>query len=226
MSKFYRFPHTPYIKWLGSAPLRDDKVLTQAEVEDLLSKEVIVEEKIDGANIGLSLDENKNIRIQNRGDYLIEPYIGQFTHLPIWLERNKYQIRQHLAPNMIVFGEWCAARHSLDYTNLPDYYLLFDIFDKETKRFWSSDRRNLWAQQAGLNPIRRVSSGIYSIEDLLVLLSEAKSYYREGSPEGIVIRRDTEAWNIGRGKLVQLEFSQTIINHWSSRPMQWNRVIY
>ncbi len=50
--------------------------------------------------------------------------------------------------------------------------------------------------------------------------------YRDGSPEGIVVRKDDGTWNIGRGKLVQLEFVQTISDHWSSRPLQWNRIVY
>ena len=58
-TKFFRFPHT-----------RDDKVLSHAEVASLLSGEVVVEEKLDGANVGLSLDANGNLVVQNRGQYL------------------------------------------------------------------------------------------------------------------------------------------------------------
>ncbi len=55
-STFYRFPHTPHLAWLGSGPVRDDKVFTPQEANDFLSDGVSVEEKIDGANIGFSLD--------------------------------------------------------------------------------------------------------------------------------------------------------------------------
>lgn len=42
--------------------------------------------------------------------------------------------------------------------------------------------------------------------------------------EGIVIRRDSEHWNEQRAKLVRAEFVQSIEEHWSRRPLEWNRV--
>lgn len=52
---FFRFPHTPHLAWLGTVPPRSDKVLAEDEVANLLAKEVVVEEKVDGANIGFSV---------------------------------------------------------------------------------------------------------------------------------------------------------------------------
>ncbi|MFX8075086.1 RNA ligase family protein, partial [Acinetobacter baumannii] len=82
MTDFFRFPHTPHVAWLGAGQPRDDKVLSPPEVAALLSGEVIVEEKVDGANLGLSLGEGGTLRAQNRGQYLIPPYSGQFARLP------------------------------------------------------------------------------------------------------------------------------------------------
>ncbi len=125
MTPFYRFPHTPHIKWLGKGEPRDDKLLTPEEAAELLSEEVILEEKIDGANTGFSLDEGGNIRAQNRGSYLEKPYRGQFSRLSGWLGEFGYTIAPRLTPPLIAFGEWCAARHSLDYDSLPDYFFLY-----------------------------------------------------------------------------------------------------
>ena len=47
------------------------------------------------------------------------------------------------------FGEWCAARHSLDYGALPDWWLLFDIYDRRAGAFWSTARRDAWARRHG-----------------------------------------------------------------------------
>lgn len=84
-TKFFRFPHTPHLAWLGNSSPRDDKVLSHGEVASLLSGEVVVEEKLDGANVGLSLDANGNLVVQNRGQYLSGPHTGQFARLPSWL---------------------------------------------------------------------------------------------------------------------------------------------
>src|SRR5690606_5510157 len=62
MTEFLRFPHTPHLAWLGTAPLRGDKVLSPVEVEALLSRTVVVEEKVDGANLGFSVDESGALR--------------------------------------------------------------------------------------------------------------------------------------------------------------------
>ena len=85
MTPFFRFPNTPHIRWLAGGSARGDKILSEPEVADLLSGEVTVEEKVDGANIGVSLDDAGRLRAQNRGQFLEEPFRGQFSRLPAWL---------------------------------------------------------------------------------------------------------------------------------------------
>ena len=72
---------------------------------------------------------------QNRGQYIEAPYRGQFAHLPVWLAQYNVCLRRVLKPNLIVFVEWCAARHSLDYAALLDWLLLFDVSDSTADRF-------------------------------------------------------------------------------------------
>lgn len=72
-STFFRFPPTPHLAWLGSGPIRDDKVFTPQEAKDFLAHAISVEEKVDGANIGFSPDASGEVQIQQRGDYLQAP---------------------------------------------------------------------------------------------------------------------------------------------------------
>ena len=81
---FYKFPSTPYIE-VDSTVKRNDKILLQKEVSNLLCNEIIIEDKIDGANLGISFDSNGQIKLQNRGEYIIAPYLGQWKKLPDWL---------------------------------------------------------------------------------------------------------------------------------------------
>lgn len=120
MADFFRFPHTPHLAWLGGGSPRDDKVMLPSEVSALLASNVVVEEKLDGANVGLSLASDNSLLVQNRGQYLAEPYAGQFARLPAWLGQHGEDLRAVLKPNLTLFGEWCAARHSLDYAALPE----------------------------------------------------------------------------------------------------------
>ncbi len=56
MSDYFRFPSTPHLAWLAKDGMpRGDKLLSPTEAQSLLSGDVVVEEKLDGANLGLSL---------------------------------------------------------------------------------------------------------------------------------------------------------------------------
>lgn len=60
-------------------------MLSPAEAEDLLSGPVVLEEKLDGANLGFSVSPDGVLRAQNRGQYLPQPFHGQFARLGPWL---------------------------------------------------------------------------------------------------------------------------------------------
>ncbi|WP_374327875.1 RNA ligase family protein [Azonexus sp.] len=223
-SSFFRFPHTPHLVWLGQNTPRDDKVLSSAEVQALLAGNVVVEEKLDGANLGFSLASDCSLRAQNRGQYLLEPHAGQFARLPAWLAQHGAALSRVLIPDLIVFGEWCAARHSLDYAALPDWFLLFDVYDRSAGRFWSSARRNALAASAGLTCVPEVARGRHSVASLKGLVTTLSSLYRQGPLEGLVIRQESAQWCECRAKLVRAEFTQTIETHWRKRAIEWNRV--
>ncbi|MGQ3027930.1 MAG: RNA ligase family protein [Ferrovibrionaceae bacterium] len=224
MTDFFRFPHTPHVAWLGAGQPRDDKVLSPPEVAALLSGEVIVEEKVDGANLGLSLGEGGMLRAQNRGQYLIPPYSGQFARLPGWIAAHGEALARVITPGLILFGEWCAARHSLDYDHLPDWFLLFDVYDREAGRFWSVARRNAMAEALGFDHVPRLAEGRFTVPRLKELLAGVPSRYRQGPPEGLVIRRDDADHCLARAKLVRADFTQAIEGHWRSRAISWNRL--
>lgn len=223
MTDFFRFPHTPHLAWLGEGAPRDDKVLSPSAVTALLAAEVVVEEKLDGANVGLSIAPNGSLRAQNRGQYLAEPHAGQFARLPAWLAQHGDCLRTALTSNLVLFGEWCAARHSLDYTALPDWFLLFDVYDRSEERFWSSTRRNALASRVGLVTVPQVLHGKTTLMALKQLVASKQSHYRDGPLEGVVIRRESAEWCEARAKLVRPDFTQAIDTHWRKRMIEWNR---
>jgi ATP-dependent RNA circularization protein (DNA/RNA ligase family) len=224
MTDFFRFPHTPHLAWLGEGSPRDDKVLSSSEATALLAADVVVEEKLDGANVGLSLAPDGSLRAQNRGQYLAEPHAGQFARLPAWMAQHGDALRSVLTSNLILFGEWCAARHSLDYATLPDWFLLFDVYDRHTGGFWSSPRRNALASRADLVTVPQVLQGKTTTAALQRLVTNTPSQYRQGALEGVVIRRESADWCEARAKLVRPDFTQAIDTHWRKRAIEWNRL--
>lgn len=226
MSDFFRFPHTPHLAWLAVGAPRDDKVLSSQEVAALLAGDVVVEEKLDGANLGISLDTKGQLRSQNRGQYLSEPHAGQFSRLPAWLAQHREALYSVLTHDLILFGEWCAARHSLDYAALPDWFLLFDVYDRSVGRFWSTSRRNILAHNTGLLTVPQVMHGKFTLAELKTVVMDTPSHYRQGALEGVVIRSESADWCENRAKLVRPDFTQSIETHWRKRTIEWNRVDY
>lgn len=224
MTEFFRFPSTPHLAWLSTeAAPREDKVLQSSEVQEILSNDVVVEEKIDGANLGLSLGPNGKLNIQNRGQYLVEPYHGQFSRIPAWLEQHGDQLNDALWDGIVVFGEWCAAKHSIRYDVLPDWFLMFDVYDRTEERFWSSNRRDILASALGLRTVPTLLRGKTDLPALEQLLATRVSTYTAGPMEGVVVRLETHDWCSRRAKLVRGEFTRAIEEHWSRRSIEWNR---
>lgn len=222
--EFFRFPHTPHLAWLGVGSPRDDKVLSRNEAASLLAVPVVLEEKLDGANLGVSLDAAGNLRLQNRGQYLRPPYHGQFARLATWLQGHADLLFDALTPDLLVFGEWCAARHSLGYDRLPDWWLVFDVYDRKVGKFWSVERRNDLMAVHGLTTVPTLERGRFTLPELLALVSDRPSSFREGSLEGIVVRTEDQGWTAERAKLVRADFVQNIGEHWRARAIEWNQL--
>lgn len=224
MSDFFRFPHTPHLAWLGEGSPRDDKVMTVEEAESFLAHAVVLEEKVDGANLGFSVSSDGGVRAQNRGQYLHRPFSGQFARLNGWLAIHEDALFEALGESLILFGEWVAAVHSLEYLDLPDYFLVFDVYDRSERKFWSTTRRDALVARLGLQRIHEIGIGRYPLSTIESLLASTTSAYRGGFCEGIYLRREDENWLNARAKLVRPDFVQGISEHWRSRNLRWNTV--
>jgi hypothetical protein len=222
MADFFRFPNTPHLAWLGEGIPRDDKVLSPREADELLGGEVIVEEKFDGANLGLSAGPGGGLRAQNRGQYLEPPYSGQFSRLASWLGGREALLAEGLGPTRILFGEWCAAIHSVAYDALPDWFLAFDVYDRGVSGFWSTKRRDHFVETMGLTPVPYLFVGRTTLNELKAMLADGRSAFGGGPMEGIVVRRESGDALQARAKLVRADFTQAIGEHWSRRRIQWN----
>lgn len=221
MTDFFRFPHTPHLAWLGKDQPRDDKVLAPHEVAGILAGEVIVEEKIDGANVGLSVSPDGDIVAQNRGGYLTRSHChDQFRPLWPWLDRHRDALFDALGGSLVLFGEWCYACHSVPYDRLPDWFLCFDVFDRTIDRFWSADRRNELLARISLESTPGVARGRFTIKQLEGLIGT--SLVGTGEMEGLVVRSEADGFVMARGKLVAARFTQQIEEHWSRGPVRPN----
>lgn len=224
MTAFFRFPSTPHLAWLGEGRPRDDKVLAPDEAESLLAGEVVVEEKVDGANLGISASEEGELRAQNRGTYLDPAHAHpQFRPLWPWLRAREAALVDALWPDLILFGEWCYAVHSVVYRGLPDWFLGFDVYDRSVAQFWDTSRRDALLRELGLHTVPRIAKGRFSIAEI-ARLAERESQVGGNVVEGVVVRREAEGFTVARAKLVRAEFTQAIDEHWSRGPLRRNEL--
>ncbi len=220
---FFRFPHTPHIKWLGSGEPRGDKILSELDVKEFLTQKLTVEEKIDGANVGFSVAANGKIQVQNRGTLIQRDAGGQFKHFWRWVNRHEQDMIGLLGDNLILFGEWCYAVHSLKYNSLPDWFIGFDIYDRKVCRFYSMPRRNEIFSLLEITPVHTIGIGHYSMNELIQCLN-LPSHYGAKQIEGIYLRQDEQGWLTRRAKLVRRDFIQTIEQHWSKKSVIPNSI--
>lgn len=218
---FFRFPHTPHLLWLGEGMPRADKVLAPHEAEAFLAHEVTVEEKVDGANVGLSIDPAGGLRAQNRGAWIErETCHPQFRPLFGWLARHRYALLAHLPPDAILFGEWCHAVHSVRYTRLPDWFLAFDVYDRGVRAFWDVARRDALVEAMGLARVPHIATGRFTLGEVPGLLGP--SQLTDGPAEGVYLKWTAGGDPSGRAKVVRPSFVQEIDEHWRGRRMEVN----
>lgn len=220
---FHKFPHTPHLLWFGAGSPRDDKLLKPAEVAEFLSGELVVEEKVDGANLGLSLGPDGRVRAQSRGHYLTPGRShAQWDPLWPWLAKLRVELEDGLQEGLLLYGEWCYAQHTIPYDLLPDWFLGFDIFETESARFWSADRRNDWLQERGLASIPEIKRGRLQSRQIVSLIDN--SAVGHVPREGIYLRREHNGLLQARAKVVNPAFRQQIEAHWTRRSVVSNRL--
>lgn len=219
---FFKFPTTPHLAILGDVQVRGDKVMSEFERNDFLMHELVVEEKVDGANLGISFDPDGKIHAQNRGNYLHLPGTGQWKKLAEWLALKTDVLFEQLTDGYILFGEWCYAKHSVVYDRLPDWFLGFDIFDKSTARFFSCNRRDGIFKAMGISQVPQIDRGHFTLAKLRELLSQ--SQLSDKPAEGLYLRIDQGDWLFQRAKLVRPAFIQSVEQHWSRSSIRPNRL--
>ena len=219
--EFVKFPRTPHLTWLGATPPRGDKMLSSQEATALLKRPVIVEEKIDGACIGLSVAPGGAVLAQNRGAYLTPSSHAQFRPLWSWLAQREAALREGLGSGLVLFGEWCYARHAVAYDALPDWFLAFDVYDRNVQRFGSRVRREELTGRLRLASVPMLAAGPFDSAGLEHLLGPS----RVGTTpmEGIYLRWEDGPWLVARAKLVRASWLPHDEEHWSRRPLVANR---
>ena len=101
----------------------------------IADESLIVEEKIDGTNVGIHFTTDGQLVLQCRGHLITEGMHPQYDLFKQWTVVKRSVLEERLEDRYILFGEWMYARHSVHYRQLPHYFFEFDIYDKESEAF-------------------------------------------------------------------------------------------
>jgi hypothetical protein len=236
-----KYPRTPHLA--GSALQTGDDGTDRITIRELRSRypdaELITEEKLDGANCGISFCEELDLTVQSRGHVLRggarEAQFGPLKAWTAWLEGELLEI---LEDRYVMYGEWMFARHTLFYDRLPHLFHEFDIYDRREDRFLSTPaRRDLLSGSRILSvPVlseawpgsdREINGlirpALYRSEGWRDALAEAaersgvdaEQALRETGAsdlsEGLYLKVERDGATIARYKLVRDGFVQTIL---------------
>jgi hypothetical protein len=236
-----KYPRTQHLA--GSALQAGDDGSDRVTISQLRAlhpdAELITEEKLDGANCGLSFSEDLTLRIQSRGHLLTGgAREAQFGPLKAWGARLEAELLDVLEDRFVMYGEWLFARHTLFYDRLPHLFLEFDVYDRREDRFLSTPARRAllsgsrilsvpvlsesWpANDVSLRGLVRPS--LYRSEGWRDALAEAaersgvdpdRALRETGASdlsEGLYLKVERDGSTIARYKLVRDGFVQTIL---------------
>lgn len=213
-NRTFHFPFSP-------GATNDDKIATS--MEHLINVPIVITEKMDGSNTSLEAS----------GCYA-RTHSGPPTHLSFdGLKALHATIKYKIPEKIQLFGEWCFARHSIDYKELPAYFMLFNVRDMTNRvpAMWSSwDEVEMWAEEIGVPTVPVLFKGIVSSEKELKDLVE--SFMNQpsvcgGIREGVVARLalefPDESFSLCVMKCVRANHVQTS-EHWKDQEIIKNRL--
>jgi RNA ligase len=217
-----KYNRTFHLPWSPGAT-DDDKIAI--DVSALLNVPIVITEKMDGSNT--SLEHDGCFARTHAGP----PVHASFNGLKSLHASVKYIIE----PGTQIFGEWCYALHSIAYSELPSYFMIFGVRhlnESGVKHQWGSwDDVNMWAKDLGISTVPELYTGIISSEKELKELTN--SFMNQpsvcgGIREGVVVRVassfEDEVFSQSVLKCVRANHVQTS-EHWKDQEIIKNKLI-
>lgn len=148
-TKYVKYPRTYHLPWSNAT--KDDKVLQNTDC--FKGKEVVVTYKMDGENTTMYNDHIHARSIDGRN----HPSRN-------WVKNLHSKIAWEIPNNWRICGENLYAKHSIGYSNLPSFSMVFSIWDGPTCLDWSTTGE--YASLLGLTTVPVRYRGVF--DELLV----------------------------------------------------------
>lgn len=196
-------------------------MLSGADTQSLLSGQVVIQEKLDGANVAvIGTKQEPGWRLQKRGSLLGPGDHEQFNYFVNWAHKNFEKMKQ-VPEGWVVYGELMYAQHNIYYDKLPSYFLVFDIWNGD--KFLGPMELTGFCQRVGLHHVPILYYGPAPARTDLVKYIPENSMYGTGRSEGIVVKNWKKQL---KGKIVRPEFMKEVdeSDHWMEKSVVKNKL--
>jgi hypothetical protein len=211
-----KYPRTQHIQ--GSRLQPGDEDLDSVPFSQIAGRHLVVEEKMDGGNAGISFSQDGTLLLQSRGHYLSGgPRERHFALFKQWASANLRDLHDILGTRYVLYGEWLYAKHTVYYDALPHYFMEFDIYDREHAVFLSTERRHEMLAGSDVVSVAVLRSGpATTLESLRALIGPSlfkTSRWREALRETALVRgldaarvlRESDSTDLMEGLYLKVE---------------------
>ncbi|MEG4005000.1 RNA ligase family protein [Microcoleus sp. Pol11C1] len=179
MLKIVKYPRTYHIE--GSRFQPGDEDLDSVPFSALIDRPLIIEEKVDGANTGISFASDGQMLLQSRGHYLTGgPREKHFNLFKQWAFSLSGVLGEVLGTRYILYGEWLYAKHTVFYDFLPHYFMEYDVLDLETSQFLSTESRQKLLSGLPLVSVPVLFSGVLKSHKQMMQFMEKSNFIQPG----------------------------------------------
>jgi hypothetical protein len=163
-----------------------DKVhrLGKEETEGILEGICHIEEKVDGANLSIWMDESGQFHVGSRNNDVTFKGFNGATEYVFGHEGIQNYLRDH--PQDTLYGEW-LVKHTIDYkaTAYKKFYL-FDIYDNATGEYLNPELVHHVAEKYGIEQVPYLGAIENPTVDQLKALMGKSAFGDRG--EGVVVK--------------------------------------
>lgn len=101
---------------------------------------IVIQEKIDGANIGIRYDSETDMVIGQSHNYLLEED-SDFNGFIKWKNKlDKNLVKSVLGDNLVLYGEWLVPHRVIYPEERYNNAYFYDVYDIETESYLSQDK--------------------------------------------------------------------------------------
>lgn len=210
-----------YEKTFHVFPVTSKHNLDRTQLKRLLSGQIIVEEKMDGSNVGI-IRHGKGFSLQKRNSLVGTSVHAQFDFFHNWANGAARERIMSVPSGTLIYGELLYAVHHIYYDRLPEYFLVFDV--RRGKKWLKYDARKAFCEEHGFHTVPLVNRGNFSKDELAKIVPEHSAY--GDVCEGVVIKRYAKHGYF-RGKIVKPGFIKALDEeeyHWSNHLVKRNKL--